>query len=230
MEFDPEGFSDFFDAFFADVGRRRTTATRNVPLRGRDLEGEIEITLRDAYAGGTKQITLTVDDVCPTCGGTGLEGRRICPTCHGTGVIAASRTLEVKIPKGVRDGQRLRLAGQGASGVNGGPRGDLYVTVRFAEDDRFERDGDDLYTDLSVSVYVLVLGGEVLVPTLGGDVRMKIPPETQNEQLLRLAGKGMPRSRGGAGDEFVRVVARLPQGLGERERELFEQLAQLHPA
>jgi DnaJ-class molecular chaperone len=228
--FSSEGFSDFFDAFFSGVGRRRTAAG-GLPLRGADLEGAIELTLRDAYSGGTKTIALTLDDVCPTCGGTGVQQRRvICPVCHGTGRVATGKTLEVKIPRGVREGQRLRLAGQGGHGMNGGPPGDLFITVHIAEDETFERDGDDLYLDLSVSVYVLVLGGEVLVPTLSGDVRMKIPAETQNAQLLRLAGKGMPRRRGGSGDQFVRVVARLPQQLGERERELFAELAALHPA
>jgi DnaJ-class molecular chaperone len=135
----------------------------------------------------------------------------------------------VRLPPGVRDGQRIRLLGQGGSGVNGGPPGDLYLTVKLKDDDTFERDGDDLFVELPVGIYTLILGGRVRVPTLTGEVTMAIPPETQNEQLMRLAGKGMPHAQGGYGDEYVRLISRLPQHLSERERDLFRELAALHP-
>jgi DnaJ-class molecular chaperone len=228
-DFGSDGFSDFFETFFSDVGRRRTTTT-DMPRRGQDLEGTIELSLRDAYAGGTKTFSLELDDVCPTCGGTGVKARHICPTCHGTGRVAMTKTLEVRIPRGVREGQRLRLVGQGGRGIHGGPPGDLYLAVQLEADPPFERDGDDLYVDLPVRAYDLVLGGTVRVPTLTGDVQMRIPPETQNEQLLRLGGKGMPHPGGsGYGDEYVRVIARLPQHLTEREREMFRELAAMRP-
>jgi DnaJ-class molecular chaperone len=103
--------------------------------------------------------------------------------------------------------------------------------VHIRPDDTFEREGDDLYVDLPVRVFDLVLGGKARVPTLTGEVEMTIPPETQNEQLMRLAGKGMPHAQGGGhGDEYVRLIARLPQHLSARERELFRELAALHPA
>jgi DnaJ-class molecular chaperone len=126
----------------------------------------------------------------------------------------------------VREGQRIRLRGQGGEGVDGGPSGDLYLVVHFKEDERFERDGDDLYVDLPVSSYTLILGGTIEAPTLTGTVQMTVPPETQNEQLMRLAGKGMPHRNGkGNGDEYVRLIARLPQRLNDRERELYRELA-----
>ncbi len=219
-----EGFSDFFEAFFSGLGRR-TTAPTNVPRRGEDREAAIELSLRDAYAGGTKQISLQIDDVCPQCGGTGLLRRGICPTCRGTGRVVTTKNLSVRIPAGVREGQRIRLLGQGGTGINGGPAGDLYLVVHIAPDDTFELDGDDLFVELPVRAYDLILGGTVRVPTMTGEVQMTIPPETQNEQLMRLAGKGMPRQDGSSGDEYVRLVARLPQGLNERERELVRELA-----
>jgi len=142
-----------------------------------------------------------------------------------------SKTLEVKIPKGVRDGQRIRLAGQGGSGIHGGPPGDLYLTVHVKADEQFEREGDDLYIDLPVGLYELVLGGEVQVPTLTGGITMTVPPHTQNEQLMRAAGKGMPHVNGsGNGALYVRLIARLPQRLSEREEELYRELAELHGA
>ncbi len=227
-EYAGDGFSDFFETFFSGAGRHSTTFT-DVPRRGGDLEGSIEVSLRDAYVGGTKSVSLQLDDVCPTCGGTGVVQRRICPTCHGTGRVTTTKTLEVRIPRGVRDGQRLRLLGQGGRGMHGGPPGDLYLTVHVQEDPTFERFGDDLNVELPVRAYDLVLGGEVRVPTMTGAVQMRIPPGTQNEQLLRLPGKGMPRQDGGSGDEYVRVIARLPQNLGEQERTLFRELAALRP-
>lgn len=227
-EFSANGFSDFFDSFFSQVGRRRAE-TADVPRRGRDIEAAIDLSLREAYAGGTRSVTLQLEDVCPVCGGTGLVQGGICPTCHGTGRVTDTKTLEVKIPPAIREGQRIRLAKQGGKGINGGPPGDLYLIVRFKDDDVFERDGDDLYVDQEVSLYTLILGGEVRVPTLSGEVTMKVPPESRNERQMRLAGKGLPRQGGGYGNQYVRLVARLPQKLNERERELFRELAAMHP-
>jgi len=227
FEFDDVGqYSDFFDAFFANVGGARRRTSRPVRRRGQDLEGAIEVALRDAYSGGEKTISMEVEDRCPVCGGTGVYNEHICPNCHGTGTVMGVKTLEIKIPKGVRDGQRIRLAGQGASGLNGGPPGDLYLRVHLTGDDQFEREGDDLYIDVPVSVYDLVLGGEVHVPTLTGGISMTVPPRTQNQQLMRAAGKGMPHVNGkGNGDLYVRLIAKLPQRLSEREEELFRELA-----
>jgi len=223
----PSGFSDFFDAFFTGVGRRQT-ASANVPRRGNDLETSIDLSLEDAYRGGTKQVNLQIEETCPTCGGSGVLQGSLCPTCHGTGRLISNRKLEVTIPKGVREGQRIRLAGQGAAGTNGGPSGDLYLIVHFTSGSKYERKGDDLYTDLPVSIYDLVLGGDVRVPTMGGDVTMTIPPGTQNNKLLRLSGKGMPKQRSSQhGDQYVRLTGMLPAKLSERERELFKELSAL---
>jgi DnaJ-class molecular chaperone len=228
--FGEDGFSDFFETFFSGVGRRTATASPDVPRRGADLDAPLELSLRDAYAGGTKSIAFQLDDVCPVCGGTGVKQRNICPNCHGTGRVRVTKSLEVTIPKGVREGQRIRLRGQGGAGIDGGPPGNLYLVVHLQDDETFERDGDDLYVDLRVRADELILGGEVRVPTLSGEVMMRIPPETQNEQQMRLAGKGMPHARGsGFGDQYVRLIARLPQKLSERERELYRELAELRP-
>ncbi|MBV9102864.1 MAG: DnaJ domain-containing protein [Candidatus Eremiobacteraeota bacterium] len=224
---EPSGFSDFFDLFFSGMGRQQGTR-RTSARRGGDYETTIQLTLRDAFEGGTKPISLQIEEPCPTCGGTGLLQQNICPTCGGTGSIVTNKRFDVTIPRGVRQGQRIRLAGQGAAGAAGGPHGDLYLVADIAEDDQFTRKNDDLYIDLPVSIYDLVLGGEVRVPTLSGDVTMTIPPQTQSNQLLRLGGKGMPKPRGqGAGDEYVRLLGTLPTKLSDQERDLFRQLAAL---
>jgi DnaJ-class molecular chaperone len=221
------GFSDFFDAFFSSVGRQQGRAQR-FAQRGGDLEAPIDLTLGEAFAGGKKTISLQVEDTCPRCGGTGVVNNAVCPVCHGTGRTIASKRFDVTIPKGVREGQRIRLSGQGSSGIGGAPNGDLHLVVHFLPDSRYERKGDDLYMDLPVSVYDLVLGGDVRVPTMTGDVTMTIPPETQNNRRLRLAGKGMPKPRSpSTGDLYVRLVAILPINLSDEERALFEKLEAL---
>ncbi len=224
----PSGFSDFFDMFFSGVGRRQTTQTTGFPQRGQDLETSIELGLRDVYDGGKKAISLQVEDLCPRCHGTGTEAGRLCPQCHGTGRVLLLKKFEVSIPRGIGDGQRIRLAGQGGAGRNGAPNGDLHLIVKAIDDPTYKRKGDDLYVDLPVGIYDLLLGGEVSVPTLGGQVAMTIPEGTQNNRLLRLSGKGMPRVKaGGSGDEYVRLIGQLPQNLSDKEKKLFKELASI---
>jgi DnaJ-class molecular chaperone len=224
----PSGFSDFFDVFFSGVGRRQTAQGPRLARRGQDLETTIELGLRDVYDGGTKAVSLQIEDVCPRCHGAGTDGGHLCPQCHGTGRVLLNRRFEVSIPKGIGDGQRIRLAGQGGAGVNGGPNGDLYLVVKLQDDPTYRRRGADLYVDLPVSIYDLVLGGEVNVPTLSGQVAMKIPAGTQNNRLLRLSGRGMPQVKGnGNGDQYVRLIGQLPQNLSEKEKKLFKELSSL---
>ena len=224
------GFSDFFDMFFSGIGRQRPGASGfgTTQRRGEDLESTIELTLHDAYEGGQKSVTLQVEDACPRCHGTGTDRNRVCPQCHGIGRVRETKRFDVTIPRGVRDGQRIRLAGQGARGPGSRPRGDLYLIVHLGADGRFERKGDDLYLDLPVSIYDLILGGAVRVPTMNGDVTMTIPAGTQNNKMLRLSGKGMPKLKGGgSGDEYVRLIGQLPTELNDKEQKLFRELAGL---
>jgi DnaJ-class molecular chaperone len=221
----PSGFSDFFDVFFSGVGRRQTAQGQGFARRGQDLETTIDLDLHDVYGGGTKSVALQIEDVCPRCHGSGTEARHLCTQCHGTGRILINKRFEVTIPKGIGDGQRIRLAGQGGAGPNGGPNGDLYLVVKLKEDPTYKRKGDDLYVDLPVSIYDLVLGGEVNVPTLSGEVAMTIPAGTQNNRLLRLSGRGMPHVKAGSsGDEYVRLIGQLPTDLSDKEKKLFKEL------
>ena len=224
----PSGFSDFFDMFFSGIGRRGPTQTSGFAQRGQDLETTIELSLRDVYDGGKKAVSLQVEDLCPRCHGTGTSQGRLCPQCSGTGRVLLTKKFEVTIPKGIGDGQRIRLGGQGGAGTSGGPNGDLYLIVKLLDDSTYKRKGDDLYVDLPVSLYDLVLGGEVKVPTMGGQVAMTIPEGTQNNRLLRLTGKGMPKVKaGGAGDQYVRLIGQLPAQLSDKEKKLFKELAAL---
>ncbi len=222
------GFSDFFDAFFSGIGRRGGPQPSQFQQRGQDLETSLDLTLAETYNGGKKSVSLQIDDACSRCNGTGTERGRICTQCHGTGRLLQTKKFDVTIPKGVREGQRIRLAAQGGQGVGGGPRGDLFLVVNILEDAQYQRKGDDLYLDLPVSIYDLALGGDVAVPTMTGDVSMTIPAGTQSNKMLRLTGKGMPHVKtAGNGDQYVRLIGMLPTPLSEKELKLFGELAKL---
>jgi len=236
-----EGFSDFFRTIFGDIGGGRRGGFRSTdfgdlgdlgsgfaPDRGGDVEAAIELSLEEAFAGVSRALSLELDEPCPTCGGAGHVNRKPCPQCHGGGWAKSRRNLEVKIPAGVDTGSRIRVAGEGAGGTGRGARGDIYLKVTVRPDPRFERQGDDLYVTLPVAAHDAALGTEISVPTLKGQVSMKIPPETSGGRTFRLPGYGMPRLKGaGAGDEYVRVQLTIPSGLGQRERELYQELKNL---
>lgn len=213
-------FSDFFESLFG--GRTRSRA---MPQRGQDQEYEVELTLEEVDRGTTRLLDLQLTDQCPVCQGGGISGGRICGNCQGAGWIARTKRLEARIPPGMPDGGRVRLAGQGGAGAFGGPSGDLYLRVRILPHPRFERDGANLRTTVEVPLYTAMLGGEVMVPGLAGQLALRIPPETQNGRTFRLRGKGLARdTAGNRGDLLARVQVVLPTGLSERERELFGQL------
>ncbi len=193
--------------------------------RGEDVRTPVEIGFEEAAQGTSRTIEMQVSGPCGTCGGTGRQGNEACPTCHGAGETRTARRLEVKIPAGVRDGSRVRAAGEGGAGSGGGPRGDLYLEVRVQTHPFFERREDDIHVELPIGVWEAALGAEVEVPTLRGKVTMKIPPETTSGKTFRLPGYGLPHLRGGGrGDQLVRVKLVIPTGLSARERELFEEL------
>lgn len=223
------GFSEFFQTFFGNIGRTPSAGARGRRIaRGADAESSIELSLRDAYSGGKRTLNLQTHTTCPRCHGTGNDKGKLCSQCHGAGVVITTKSLEVTIPAGVRDGQRIRLAGQGEPGPGGGQSGDLYLVVHIEPDPTFTRKGDDISVEQPVDVYTMVLGGEVTVPTMAGKIALKVPAHSQNGRKLRVAGKGMPKLRGGGyGDFYVTLVAHLPTHLSDEERDLFRKLADL---
>jgi molecular chaperone DnaJ len=167
-------------------------------------------------------------DPCARCGGTGQIPEKSCQACRGTGQVERQKRVEVKIPKGVYDGSKIRVAGQGSPGPNGGPPGDLLLQVRMKPDPLFERKDDDLHVDLPVTFAEAALGGEVQVPTVSGKVSTMLPAGIQSGQSLRLTGLGVPHLRGGgAGDLLARVKITVPRNLTDQERELIRQLSGL---
>ena len=162
-----------------------------------------------------------VQQTCPRCKGRGQVISDPCQTCLGQGRVRRKKTLQVKIPAGVDNGDRIRLAGEGEAGRNGGPAGDLYVEVRVREHPIFERDGSHLSCEVPISFVVAALGGTVEVPTLGGNVDLKVPSETQSGRVFRLREKGVKPVRGGpTGDLFCRTVVETPVKLTDEQKDL----------
>ncbi|MDP2326636.1 MAG: J domain-containing protein [Dehalococcoidia bacterium] len=194
--------------------------------RGQDLETGIRLTLEEAYAGLTRTIEVrTGAEPCRTCSGTGQIAGATCHACRGAGTISTPRRLEVAIPAGVTDGQRIRITGKGGPGGNGGAPGDLFLRVEIAPHARFERRGDDVHVEVDVPVAEAALGGEVHVPTLKGKaLALRLPAGTQGGRVFRLAGQGMPRREGGFGDLFAKVRLVLPEPMTDEQRALFERL------
>lgn len=198
-------FADIFETLFgAGAGRRTGGPGFNTRLDGQDVDQPVEITLEEAFSGTQRSLQFANPNGTP-------------------------RNLTVKIPAGVETGNRVRVPGEGAPGLNGGARGDLYLVVRVLPHSRFERKGSDLYITVMASLYTLLLGGQVAVPTLAGKtLSLTIPEQTQSGRVFRLGGQGMPTPRGSQrGDLYVTVNAELPTKISERERELFEELRRI---
>ncbi len=196
------GFSEFFRSIFGEAGAQPTMRwrqTQHRSRRGQDYEQPVEITLEEAYHGTSRVLEVGRD------------------------------RLEVKIPPGVKTGSKVRVAGKGGPGIGGGSPGDVYLKIGILPHKNYEQKGDDLHCEIPVDLYTALLGGEVRVPTLGGAVQLKIPPETQSGRSFRLRERGMPNLRNPAqhGDLFAKVRVVLPQQLSEREKDLFRELAAL---
>jgi len=179
--------------------------------------------------GGHGQVRMqqgffSVQQTCPRCHGAGTMIKDPCGTCQGHGRVRDNKTLSVKVPAGVDTGDRIRLAGEGEAGENGGPAGDLYVQVSVKDHPIFKRDDSNLYCDVPISIVTAALGGELEVPTLDGKVVLKIPPESQTGKLFRLRGKGVKPVRGGpVGDLMCRVMVETPINLSSRQKELLQE-------
>jgi molecular chaperone DnaJ len=182
--------------------------------------GQLQAVSRTAFG----QLVRTA--LCDRCGGDGRVPERPCEVCSGAGKVAETRTLQVQVPAGIADGQRIRLSGRGHAGDRGGPNGDLYVVVRVREDERFVRDQDDLHTVIDVPAPLAALGTTVQVPSLDGDLPVEIPAGTQPGETITLRARGLPPlGRGRTGDLHVHVNVVIPRRLSREQRALLEQLA-----
>ena len=199
-DFSDDDFSDFFHSMFGSGFSRRSSGTGSRNrFKGADYQAELRLTLRQARQ--THQQTLTIND----------------------------KNVRITIPAGVSDRQKIKLAGYGQPGVNGGPNGDLYITFTIEDDPAFKRLNEDLYTEVPIDMYTAVLGGEAMIDTLDGKVKMSIKPGTQPNAKLRLKGKGFPlyKKENRFGDLYVTLKVQLPDHLSDKEKALFTELAKL---
>ncbi len=193
-------------------------------------EGTEPLTCHTCHGVGQvrmQQGFFSVQQTCPTCRGSGKVIADPCTSCHGEGRLEKQRRIAVKIPAGVDSGDRVRLSGEGESGINGGPPGDLFVQVHVRQHSLFERQGDDLFCKVPISFVTATLGGELDAPTLDGKVKIKIPPETQTGKRFRLRGKGVKPVRGGPqGDLICEVVVETPVKLNKEQKQLLKQFSE----
>jgi DnaJ-class molecular chaperone len=217
-DFRSEDFSDIFENLFGGRGRAGTS-NRGFSASGEDLEAEVELTLREVLSGVTKRVSLREPVPCPTCQGSGALRGQTCPTCLGAGMTTELNTIEVKIPAGVQDGTRVRVAG-----------GDLYLHVTIKTDPIFRREGSDIHVTLPVYPWEAVLGAEVMAPTLTEPVKVKVPAGSKAEGKLRLKDKGLQSAGGGRGDLFLHLQIVVPPTVTEEEQTLYQRLARgQHP-
>lgn len=197
-DFSSGDFSDFFNTMFGGTAGGDSRSRRRAQFKGQDFNADMTITLREAYT--THKRTFTIND----------------------------KNVRITVPAGIAEGQTIKLKGYGAPGVNGGPAGDLYITFHIEEDAIFKRLGDDLYTTVDLDLYTAVLGGEKMIDTINGKVKLKINPETQNGTKTRLKGKGFPvyKEEGKYGDLFVTWNIKIPTGLTEKQKALFREISQ----
>jgi molecular chaperone DnaJ len=179
------------------------------------------------HGNGTVRMSqgfFSIQQTCPKCHGSGTYVPDPCTNCHGAGKVKETKTLEVKIPAGIDDGMRIRSAGNGEPGINGGPAGDLYVEIHIKQHTVFERDGDDLHCQMPIPFTTAALGGEIEVPTLAGRASFTVPEGTQSGKTFRLRGKGIKGLRSSiAGDLYVHVQVETPVKLTEQQRDLLKQ-------
>jgi curved DNA-binding protein len=200
-DFGGSDFSDFFESLFGGGGTGGGSRGKRSSTRfkGQDFNAELRLSLKETYT--THKQTLTVN----------------------------GKNIRITIPAGIENGQTIRLVGHGAPGINGGPYGDLYITFSIEEDEHFRRAGNDLNATVDIDLYTALLGGELLLETFGGKIKLKVNPETQNGTKIRLKGKGFPvyKKEGHFGDLFVTYNVKLPTHLNEKQKELFTQLSKL---
>jgi len=226
------GFSDFFANLFGDQMRQEFAGARGRHARFRERGADVHATLAldatRAVERGTESVSVPVAAPCPRCGGVGFvsagEKQHVCPTCAGVGQVRREARVDLRIPEGVRDGLELRLKGLGEPG-EGGPSGDLYLTLRIVSDARYRVTGSDLETEVFLTPWDAFLGTRVDVRTPLGTATVRVAPETQGGARLRLRGQGLATPEGGRGDLACLVRLVLPPDLTARQKELLRELA-----
>lgn len=219
------GYSDFFKTFFRNIGY--DFDAEDYSPKGQDNYYEVVVTLDEAYFGTEKILELQENQICPTCQGRGVKGNKVCSVCYGEGMSHQSRKLQVKIPRGVQDGSKIRIGGEGQK-VSRGKPGDLYLVIKIKPHHKFVKKNGDLHLETPLPFIDAILGSEIEVATLAEKVKLKIPPHTQNEQVFRLKGLGMPKvGKSVSGDLYVKVKIQMPAKITPEMKKHFEEIKKI---
>ena len=229
-------FSEFVDKMFEkgdpQKPKQSTEKPREVPKpepkKGDDITADISITIIEAHNGTVRKVNILHTETCPKCKGKRYLSGAQCQTCKGNGEISSHKKLSVKIPPNVNEGSKIRIAGEGNQGQNGGGNGDLFLVVGIIKNSIFEFDNLNVLCEIPITPTEAALGAEIFIPTIDGQLSMKIPPETQSGQKFRLAGEGIPDANTAKrGDQLITVRIEIPSNITQKEKELYQELARV---
>ena len=218
-------FTDIFGTIFEASQKSKKTKSPE-PVNGKDINTDITITLSEALKGTTRTVNVVHTELCPRCHGRKFINGSKCPVCSGSGEYSIHKRISVKIPANIKNGAKLRLKGEGAEGQFGGKNGDLYLYIQIKGNSNMSYDGADILYNVPITPYEAVLGGEIIIPTLDGSVKLKLPERTPSGQKFRLAGQGLKRN-GKTGDMIITVSIEIPKRLSDDEVKLYEKLKKL---
>ena len=218
-------FTDIFGTIFEASQKSKKTKAPE-PVNGKDINTDVTITLSEALKGTTRTVNVVHTELCPRCHGRKFINGSKCPVCSGSGEYSIHKRISVKIPANIKNGAKLRLKGEGAEGQFGGKNGDLYLYIQIKGNSNMSYDGADISYNVPITPYEAVLGGEIIIPTLDGSVRLKLPERTSSGQKFRLAGQGLKRN-GKTGDMIITVSIEIPKRLSDDEVKLYEKLKKL---
>lgn len=219
-----EDFSKKINEIFEEFAKPKKE--KPIPKKGTDIYEEISITIKDAMQGAERVVNVVHSAECPHCKGRKFINGAECPRCNGTGEKTEHRKISVKISKRVKNGTKLRISGEGNLGTNGGKNGDLYIKIKIEPNSKVTFDGNNILCTIPITPFEAVLGGKIALPSLDGNLSLKLPPKTHNGQKFRLAGQGL-RQNGKIGDMIINVHIEIPCSLSDDEIKLYEKLKKL---
>lgn len=217
-----ESFKFNWEDLFYKAPKKEAKATK----RGNDIYSDVEISIFEAMGGAVKIINMLQTNICPKCNGRKFINGAKCPNCQGKGETSTYKRFSVKIPAGIKNNSKIRLAGEGEKGINGGTNGDLYLTIHIQEPKNYKTEGLNILKTVAITPYEAVLGANITIPTLKGNVAVKIAPSTKNGQKIRLAGCGIEQGSK-TGDLILTLEIQIPKNLSDEEIQLYKKLAEI---
>ncbi len=218
-------FNNIMDGLFQSEQPHKEQKKKPKPENGRNINFTVSIKLEEAINGTTRTVNVLHTEKCPKCEGRKFINGAKCPMCKGTGEISIHKRINVKIPAGVKKGSKIRVANEGDKGYNGGKNGDLFLTIEIEDNRLFKFDGLNVLCEIPITPYEAALGATIEIPSVSGNISMKIPPLTTSGQKFRISGQGLKdEKKGKTGDEIVTVKIEMPKDLSDREKELYEEL------